>query len=276
VPKNLKLFYEPNALVFQQPKLMSGFTSHGIDILQLQALEVDEEEKGNCDRVVEYVADHFKDLHELVVDTSDVSDDGLAHLRNMPNLEAISTLACNSVRGKCFLNLSKLPNLQRFNLRGHPLDRANLKYLALFPKLTFLGLRSTEMNEAGVKDISRCSQLSDLDLSKNRAVDDSCLEALSPLKHLRILDLHGTAVTDRGMPFLLRLQGLKSLSLNNTGVTPRGLAVLIPLKLEDLKLSVQYSKLNLAKIGPIASHITFGLPSQSIDQDVRTGFAPLH
>jgi Leucine-rich repeat (LRR) protein len=276
VPENSRLIYEPNALVIGQPKLMSAITPHGIDVLLLQALEADESELGKCDRVIEYAGGHFKELRELVIDASDVTDEGLAHLPNMPRLEAISTMGCHSIKGACLLSLSKFPNLQRLSLRDHLIDGSNFKYLSLFPKLTFLNLRFTGINEAGVKDISRCLRLSDLNLRGDHKVDDNCLAALVPMKHLRRLELCGTAVTDRGIEFLLRLPALKSLGLVDTRITLKGLAKLKSLKLEELTLSSQFSPRELKKIGPLSASTTFETHATKIDEDLKADFAPLH
>jgi Leucine-rich repeat (LRR) protein len=275
VPENSRLIYEPNALVITHPKLMAGITPHGIDVFQLTAVEMDESENGKCDRVIESAAKQFKELRELVVDGSDVTDAGLAHLRNMPNLEAISTMSCFFVKGECFPILVKLPNLQRLSFRGHPLNASSFKYLPSFPKLTFLNLRATRMNTAEIKDVAQCSQLTELDLDENKTVDDNCLAALSPLKHLRSLRVGGTSVTDRGIVFLLRFPMLKSLDLDKTSITLKGLAALKPLKLDNLTVSSRFTPLELQRIGPLSSHIFFATQSKSVDKDLQVDFAPL-
>jgi hypothetical protein len=242
----------------------------------LQALEIDESEKGKCDRLIESAAKYMKDLRELVVDASDVDDDGLAHLQNMPRLESISTTGCHEIKGKCFPILAKLPNLQRLNFRGHIIDEANFKYLPSFPKLTFLGLRETRLEQGAVNSLARCSQLSDLELNGDKNIDDNCLAELSALKHLRRLDLGGTAVTDRTMILLSRFPELEILDLTNTHTTFKGLVLLKPLKLKQLILSAGYSPLELQKLGLLAEQLTVTDHSKGSAKEAKSVFAPLH
>jgi hypothetical protein len=273
VPENRRLIFEPNNVVIAQPKLMAAVPQHGIDVVVVQALELDESEKGECDRLLDCTAKYLKELRELVVDASDVSDQGLSHLENMPNLESISTTGCHEIKGKSFPILAKLPNLQRLSFRGHPLDPESFQYFPSMSKLTFLGLRETGLDQSAVKSISRCSRLSDLELNGDKKVDDNCLTDLTALKHLHRLDLGGTAVTDRGLAILARFPELKTIDLNNTRTTLKGLALLKPLKLKMLMVSGGYSPLELKGL---AEQITVIEHSKRNFKEAPTVFAPLH
>jgi hypothetical protein len=276
VPNGMNLTYEPNSRAIEDPKLFSGVMTTGIDVLRVRVLELEDSEQGRCDRFMHYVPIYLKSLREVIVDNSDVTDDGLSQLQNMPRLESISSIGCKGITGRCLLALSKLPCLHLLNLRDHNIAETNLQQLPLFPALTYLGVRNTALSEAGVKVVARCPKLVDLDLVDNRKVDDNCLADLNPLKHLRRLELCDTAVTDRGMHYLLRFHELKSMDLSRTRVTLKGLLVLKPLKLDGLKLSDCYSQSDMPQIRSIAKFIDFEHVSKPVTKEVRTMFAPLH
>jgi Leucine-rich repeat (LRR) protein len=273
VPENMRLIFEPNNVVIAQPKLMAAVPQRGIDVVVVQALELDESEKGECDRLIETTAKYLKELRELVVDASDVTDQGLAHLQNMPKLEAISTSGCHEIKGKCFPVLAKLPNIQRISCRGHMVDLENFKYLPSFPKLSYLGLRDSALDPAAIKSISQCSQLTDLELNGNRRIDDNCVAELSALKHLRRLDLGGTAVTDRSLALLSKFPELKTVDLTNTHTTLKGLALLKPLKLQLLLLTEGYSP---SELKGLAHQVTLADHSKRNFKEAKSVFAPLH
>jgi Leucine-rich repeat (LRR) protein len=243
----------------------------------VQAVEMDENETGKCDRLIGAAALHFKKLQALIIDNSDVSDEGLAHLKNMPDLAVISALSCQAINGKCFSTLSQLPNLQRLSMRGNVINAQDLKYLALCPRLTYLNLRGKTINPDGLKTIANSATVKELVVSDNRKIDDKALAFLLPFRTLCSLDLSGTAVTDAGMKYLTKLPGLQTLKLERTAITLKGLIVLKPLKLKELSVSsALFKPIEVEKSGKLAAHITFTDDSNQVPEDLKTDFAPLH
>src|SRR5262245_6895784 len=57
-----------------------------------------------------------------------------------------------------------------------------------------------------------------------RSLSNADLAVLKPLKHLRLLDLGGSEVTDEGLAGLKDCKALKELYLNRTKVTDAGVA----------------------------------------------------
>jgi len=81
-----------------------------------------------------------------------------------------------------------------------------------------------EVNETCLKLIGRMSKLQELKLTR-ATIKDPWLRYLAPLP-LRSLGLHGTPLTDKGIPYLLKLQCLTHLSIGDTDVTDEGLEIL--------------------------------------------------
>jgi hypothetical protein len=81
-----------------------------------------------------------------------------------------------------------------------------------------LCLRSTKIQDAGLKELAGLTNLEALDLS-NTAVTDLGLKALAGLKRLRTLALRGTPVTDAGLKELAGLESLQELDLTDSRVT---------------------------------------------------------
>ena len=274
VPKGDKVVFSPNGLLMSDPKLLANIPSNQIDAMRINVVELDESEKGKCDRFVAALPKYCKNLRELVLDDSDVTDDGIAKLHDMPNLESISTESCNFVRGRFVKALVTLPRLHKLVFRSHPMDDQGLKQLASLPQLKFLGLRGTGIGADGVKMVSRCPQLQDLDLSNNNSLSDKAITYLPNLKHLRRLSLAGTPVSDLSMPAILQCHELRDLDLLFTAVSARGFALLKPMHLDVLRVGKSLSKSDVQKIGPLAKRVLYQNDRLKKEYDLSQIFMP--
>ena len=150
VPSHLILVFEPSMLVLSNPKLLSQMNGDGIDVVSMQqVMELDESEKGKCDRFLKELAAHCKNLRQLIIDSSDVTDDGIASLAACQRLESLSASRCTSIKGKCLPVLAQMPSLRCLGLRGVHLSDEYLKHLPLLTKITYLNLRGTGISASG-------------------------------------------------------------------------------------------------------------------------------
>ena len=95
-----------------------------------------------------------------------------------------------------------------------------LKHLKKLKNLHGLGLRGTQVTDAGLKDIKDLP-LIDLVLGQTK-VTDGGLKELRGLKNLVVLWLHDTNITDAGLKELKELKNLRDLDLSKSKVTKDG------------------------------------------------------
>jgi internalin A len=124
----------------------------------------------------------------------------------------------------------KLPPVSVPFYLGCKATDGQLKALNNLVNLTHLELHSTQVTDAGLKELKGLNNLRWLSLMGSKGVSDEGLQELRELKNLDSLDLGYTAVTDVGMKELSELKNLTRLSLYNTKVTDVGLKELRELK----------------------------------------------
>ncbi|MCA9803952.1 MAG: hypothetical protein KC777_18405 [Cyanobacteria bacterium HKST-UBA02] len=96
--------------------------------------------------------------------------------------------------------------------------------LARHPSQKKADYSELEVNENCMKLIGRMSKLRELKMTR-ATIKDPWLRYLAPLP-VRSLGLHGTPLTDKGVPHLLKLQCLTHLIIGDTDVTDEGLELL--------------------------------------------------
>lgn len=143
-------------------------------------------------------------IKELHVDSSLVSDRGLAHLTRLRNLEklSLSGIDCSDAG---FAHLSRLTALRSLSVRPDP---------------------DCDFTGSGLAYLQSLDNLSKLTLSGAR-IDDQTVRHLSSLTGLRELTLRGTNITDRAISDLKRLRSLQRLILVDTLVTFEGYSELL-------------------------------------------------
>jgi len=136
-------------------------------------------------------------IDTLVLDPSNVSDLGLAHLDRLTSLRWLSISSSVGSTDTRIMRLKTLTRLQGLNLDRTDVTDAGLPHLKGLTGLELLGLSDT-------------------------GITDSGLAHLGGLTNLHWLDLHGTQVTDAGMAHLKGLTKLSNLFLEGTQVTDAG------------------------------------------------------
>lgn len=92
-------------------------------------------------------------------------------------------------------------------------------------QLVWLRLGSTQLTDAGLKEIGKLQNLTRLSLEHTR-VSDAGLEYLKGLKNLQYLNLFDTKVSDKGMQALTGLKNLHTVYVYQTQVTAQGVMTL--------------------------------------------------
>ncbi|HEY9681381.1 MAG TPA: hypothetical protein V6C86_07365 [Oculatellaceae cyanobacterium] len=204
VPKDKALMLELNLYAWQHPECLRQVSPSGIDSLKASFRMMDDDNKLNCDKVLEFIP-YLKGIAFLDLESSDATDAGLANVKSMKNLKVIYLTGC-PVHGNCLKEFCSLPELMRLIFVANPLEMTSLKYLGRMQKLTELKLDNVKLNEDGVKSIAECHTLQKLWVPHNTAVSDKCVPYLRSLKNLRTLDLRRTSISVRGVKSLASLE----------------------------------------------------------------------
>ncbi len=140
-------------------------------------------------------------LKRLKLDSTTVSDRGLVHLSGLRQLESLS-LAGTLVR-----TLAPLPaNLKELDLSSTNAGLDAMRQVAALRSLTRVDLAYTDLSNPASQDL---------------------LGELAPT--LRVLDLTGADIEDRGIAAIAKLKGLEELLVNHGRFTEKGFASLASL-----------------------------------------------
>jgi hypothetical protein len=142
-----------------------------------------------------------RDLQSLLLGGCDITDAGLAYLRNLTWLEHLD-LSCNSISGEGLAHLERMLLLERLEVWGCDLTEAGLAHLPPLPSLR------------------------DLAISLHLELPDSALVDLDKLIALESLDLHSTPIGDGALAHLKKLRNLRHLNVSYTKISQNGAAEL--------------------------------------------------
>lgn len=170
---------------------------------------------GIGDAFVDSIA-RFKNIYELDISNSEVSDKGLEKLLPLTKLRKLDA-GHAAISGSGIRALAKLPNLKEISLRFNDLQAENLKYLKNLPSLNHLDLMKCHLRDQDIANLADCKKLEHLDLQENHLLSDKCLPHLLKLKGLKSLDLRMTAVTFNGLKQLKAMK-LQSLAIDRKSV----------------------------------------------------------
>lgn len=184
----------------------------------------------------------------LVLDQTNVSDEGLMFIGEMSNLESVGLFdALVSDTGlKSLLRLSKLEQLNiacnpgclpsglrpapAAKVRRNQITDRGLGYLTELSSLCSLNLKATRVTDDGLlKYIPQLSKLQDLSLAY-LDISDRSLLALESLAWLESINLRHTAITNDAIVNLVngKAHSLRQLNLSNTAINDVALAECLP------------------------------------------------
>jgi Leucine-rich repeat (LRR) protein len=163
-------------------------------------------------------------LKYLDLSVTDVTDDGLAALEKLDDLEELF-LRKTLITSAGLAHIKGLKQLRTLDLDETPTRDDGLKNLKGLTKMRRLLLNFTQITDAGLANLRDLKELQVLGL-RATLVGDAGLENLKDLKDLSRLGLEHTNVTDAGMVYLQDLPRLRELRVEETSVTAAGLSKL--------------------------------------------------
>ena len=193
-----------------------------------------------------------KTIRRIRIARTKVTDDGIKHLENAPQLELLDLLECSLLTNECASSIGKLTKMRNVKLPS-AVDDSGLAQLKDMKGLAALGLQYCRVGKEGLSAITELKELKEINLYGATKVDDECVallaqlpklakarlretsirgeaaEAFAEMKAMVDLDLSESPVQNSLMDVLAKLPNLKKLNLWNTQVTDEGIAKLEPL-----------------------------------------------
>ncbi|MGH7136132.1 MAG: protein kinase domain-containing protein, partial [Pirellulales bacterium] len=172
-------------------------------------------------------ADFSVDVAKISLAQMNISDDDLAELAGIPNLEALD-LEGTPITDAGLVHLSRLSHLQRLDLSGTSVTDAGLALLTSIGGLRRLFLAETAITDAGMPHLAHFTHLNRLSLSGTK-MSDAGLIHLAKLRQLASLDLSYTRVSDKSLNYLRHLSALEEIDLSGTRFSSAGVRALVRL-----------------------------------------------
>ncbi len=159
-------------------------------------------------------------LKELYLARSQITDNGLQHVKELTNLRLLVLPSATTDLG--LAKLEQLPNLRELMLVDTQVTDSGLKHLSGISSLERLALPQ-QTTDAGLAHLTELPNLETLDLSFT-GVTDALLEQVARFRKLKDLKLFGTQITDSGLAHVYGLSKLKSLDISFTNVSDQGVS----------------------------------------------------
>jgi hypothetical protein len=178
---------------------------------------------------------HFSNLEILGGQNLTFEPGAIANLAALPGLHFFA-LGDTSLTAEDLQSIGKLSNLSAVYLYNCKVPGDRLWPFEQTPRLKFLSLLGTPIDDVGAECLRDAVSLRELILSETRVTDRS-LAIISSLPSLEILDLCDTAVSLKGLQRISPMPSLRHLSLDGLNLTPepRSLLLRFP-NLETLSL----------------------------------------
>ncbi|MFM8469933.1 MAG: hypothetical protein ACKODH_08185 [Limisphaerales bacterium] len=198
---------------------------------------------GSCKGLTDETLAHFAGLtalEELGTDGIQVTDAGLKHLANLPNLRSASffhiAFPDKGFTGAGFAAFKTSPKLERLTVAGTPFNDKGMAAVAELTQLKEFRTWHTYQTQAGNEQLVKLTGLRSLMLGQRLrqwngkpnplSIDDATLATLAKLKSLETLSLDEVRLTHAALVQLKALPNLKKLILQRADIPEADIAKL--------------------------------------------------
>jgi hypothetical protein len=126
-----------------------------------------------------------RSIRGIFLDRTIISGEGLRHLRQLPQLQALSLGWCPRLKDSDAELLASNPRLLVLNVSFTPISDAGMEFLSHSKSLDCLRANGCSISPAGMRSLSRCANLKDLELDSSTLDEDGLAviaEAFDPLE----------------------------------------------------------------------------------------------
>jgi serine/threonine protein kinase len=156
--------------------------------------------------------DHLTGLRGLILVSVDISDAGLEHLKNLPNLKDVR-VSDSKITGAGLAKLKCIKHLDELWIDQIENVQPVLKALDGSTTISYLSAKHDRLTDADMTCISHLPNLEELRLAHD-PINDAELAKLAGLKKLQELDLSHCKITSASIPTLLSFPRLSNLYLD--------------------------------------------------------------
>ncbi len=121
------------------------------------------------------------------------------------------------------VEMARDKTVRRVQLVGQEIPMETFSLLSHFPKIQFLDLVFTQIDDANLEHVGKLKELRRLDLGACVNVTDAGIKWLKKLGNLEMLWLWDTKLGDKGMGVLAYLYRLEELYISGTQISDNGL-----------------------------------------------------
>jgi Leucine-rich repeat (LRR) protein len=164
-----------------------------------------------------------RDISDLYLDNSTISDFGLKQIRHFKKLKRIN-LSNTNISDDAVKYLSTISSLKSINLENTKISNSGLKSFSRFKEINSLDLSNTHITDEGLIHLDKIEKIDRLVLSRNK-INGSGLRHLKHV-HIESLIIGRTLITDDKLEYLRGINGLTTLFLYNTVITNKGAAII--------------------------------------------------
>lgn len=178
----------------------------------------------NTDEALFYVP-KFKHLKRLILRGRQASDAGLKNVANLRELELISIDDAHFVSDEGIAHLRSLPNLRIVGITHSRATDQSIAYLSEVPTIERLSMRWSQFTDQAFEYAQRLPRLQELSIDKgNSHFTDEATRHAAEMPALATLSLLEAPISDAGLKNLETLSTLKTLALSESSVTADGIA----------------------------------------------------
>ena len=161
---------------------------------------------------------------------ANITDAGIAALKNLENLQLLALNFCPKVKGTGFADLSQLPKLETVVVHGLSLDKAGMAALASLPHVKMLAFDVPQLPSDAFAPLAKLQSIEQLSLNNAESFDDQAAAFVSKLRSLQQLGLFNAKLTNDGLAHFSQLTNLRGIMIGTGRFTDKGLAHLTNLR----------------------------------------------
>ncbi len=162
---------------------------------------------------------------EIHIQYETITDAHLAEAPLLTQLVAL-TLEQSEVTDQGVRRLADLPNLQRLKIRGGAIGDDGVKHLSRLTELRSVNLPQGSFTDQGLASLAQLPHLEQLRFGSSKVTDEG-LKHIANMKNLRFLHLIHAPITDAGLQHLHGMTQLESFYLDGGQATEQGLGDLL-------------------------------------------------
>ncbi len=191
-------------------------------VLRNRALDQSPDQTLATGHAIRYVP-YFRKLKRLSLDASLTKDEDLRALSKIDSLTTVVLYDASGVTDEGVAHLAQLPYLMVLQVYGANIGDQSLLHLHGAKELYELYLTSDRFSNAAIASASKIASLTQLSLVGGQ-IDDDGLHPLSELPQLRHLDLSSTQITSRSVERIGQFPALEVFVARSTQLTEQDFA----------------------------------------------------